>query len=244
MSSSDRILTFVAVIATLTLFAGRSAMSQQLEYLPTITVSAGGKDDPPQGPQSSLARVLGKCEVLFWVTADGYVRLAQVRKSSGYARIDEACWRGALGQRMEPAKTAAGPIASWAILPAIFEVHGSLAAKPPQPMDRPDAAIAPLAPNQSIPILAGNYPAGALARLEQGNSVVHVENSETGEIIDLKIAQNSGSAELDDATLKAIRAARFSPAIRNHEAVASDSDVAVRWMLPQASGNPGDAKRP
>jgi hypothetical protein len=56
-------------------------------YLPGIAVSLSGRDTA--GGKDLHKVVLGRCDILLWVTADGYIRVAQVIKSSGHPRLDE-----------------------------------------------------------------------------------------------------------------------------------------------------------
>jgi TonB family protein len=104
----------------------------------------------------------------------------------------------------------------------------------PHVPDRPDIVIGPLAPNQILRVGVADYPPGAKDRGEHGTCWVHVNLSAGGEIQELKVTQRSGSADLANATLAALRAARFSPAFTNHQPVNSETDVVADWVLPDA----------
>jgi TonB family protein len=196
-------------------------------YLPGITVSASIEDT--SSGKEVHKRVLGRCDILLWVTADGYIRVAQVIKSTGHARLDEACLHAVMGQKMIPAQDNAGPIDHWAILPVTWE---ALMAGEPNAPDRLMRS-APLTSNQSLRVKRSDYPKGAVERGEQGHSWVHVQVSDSGQVLDVKITESSGSKELDNATLDAIRAARFSAAFSDHKPVNSSADVVVSWVLPE-----------
>jgi TonB family protein len=208
-------------------------------YMPGITVSATVADTA--SGKDAHKRVLGRCDVLIWVTADGYIRVAQVIKSTGHARLDDACLHGVMGgKKLIPAQDPAGPIDRWAILPVTWE---AMMTKEPKPPDRL-APSAPLAPNQSLHVKSSDYPKGALERAEQGLSWVHVDVSDSGQVLNVRITSSSGSSELDNAALDAIRSARFSPAFSDHKPVNSSADVVVSWVLSDskaagsATGNP------
>jgi TonB family protein len=199
-------------------------------YMPGITVSASVGDTTPG--KEVHKRVLGRCDILIWVTADGYIRVAQVIRSTGHARLDDACLHAVMGgKKLIPAEDPAGPIDRWAIIPVTWE---AMMAKEPNPPDRLMPS-APLAPNQSLHVKPSDYPKGALERAEQGQSWVHVDVSDSGQVLDVKIAKSSGSNELDNAALDAIRGARFSPAFSDHKPIQSGSDVVVAWLLPDSS---------
>jgi TonB family protein len=198
-------------------------------YMPGLTIS-GRQTDNGQ-PVLGLKHYLERCDILLWVASDGVVRIAQVIKSTGHSRLDDACLHAAIGQRLTPAQTKNGPVDHWAILPVTWDLAG----KNPTAPDRLDPAIAPMAPNQSLRITARDYPKGALQREEQGNAWVHVDVSDTGAILDVKITKSSGSPELDRATLDAVSIAHFSPAFIDHKAVNSDADIVIAWKLPESN---------
>ena len=201
---------------------------QQGLYIQGLTIS--GRQTENGHPIPGAKHHLERCDVLLWVTSDGFIRLAQVIKSTGHSRLDEACLRGVIaGQRLKPAQTENGPIDHWAILPITWDLEG----KNPTPADRLNPAIAPMAPNQSLLITAHDYPKGALQRAEQGDAWVHVDVSETGAILDARITKSSGSNELDRATLDAVSIAHFSPAFIDHKAVNADADLVIAWKLPE-----------
>jgi TonB family protein len=207
-------------------------------YLQRITVSADTSEVLPPG--QAPKRLLTRCDILLWITADGFVRVAQVTKSTGYARLDEVCLQNVVGKTITPATMAGGPIDAWAIIPVDWNLSGKNLHAP----DRPNAAIAHLDPNQSLPVKPSEYPKGALERREQGNSFVHVAISDAGAVLNADISKGSGSSDLDSAAVAAIRAARFSPAFRDHKPVNSTTDVVVAWILPGSSGPTLSTEKP
>jgi TonB family protein len=243
LRSMARALTRVAAAFSIALLPllGWSTEAEwpQSLYLPGITVSASIEDAAPG--KEVHKRVLGRCDILIWVTADGYIRVAQVIKSTGHARLDEACLHAVMGgKKLIPAEDPTGPIDRWAIIPVTWE---ALMAKEPKAPDRL-VPSAPLAPNQSLPVKTSNYPKGALERAEQGHSWLHVEVSDSGQVLDVKITESSGSKELDDAAVDAIGAARFSPAFNDHKPINSGADVVVAWILPESHHAGTASERP
>jgi TonB family protein len=185
---------------------------------PAIRITVTDKSDPANGSQSSLTRETGKCQVLMWVTSDGYVRAAQVAASSGFLALDAACLSTLIGHRMSPSRSVDGrPIDQWVEIPIIWVAKGSLAAKPAKPPDRPDVPIALLIPNQTLPLKPADYPRGAFVRREQGKCVVHVDLSPSGKVLAFSVTQHTGSAELDAACLNVLHVAQFVPPTLNQK---------------------------
>lgn len=75
------------------------------------------------------------------------------------------------------------------------------------------------------------YPLGARRRGEQGNVTVRAQVGADGRVDGTDIVQSSGHRELDQAALKAIRRARFSPGRRNGKPVTSESLIIFRFQL-------------
>jgi TonB family protein len=232
-SRTIRYTTFGVAIALLPALSGADETEwPQSLYLTGITVSAEIKT--AAAGKTLQKRELGRCDILLWVTADGRVRLSQVIRSTGHAKLDQTCLSAAAGKAMAPARDASGPIDSWAILPVTFEAMMNGEPKAPEPF----SPSAPLAPNQTVHVKDSDYPKGALERGEQGDSWVHVDVSDSGGVLGLDITKSSGSSELDQAAIAAIGSARFSPAYRDHVPVKSSTEVVVSWILPAASPQP------
>ena len=87
---------------------------------------------------------------------------------------------------------------------------------------------APPRPKRSI---RPNYPKGARQRGEQGDVVLEIRVNAGGAVDDVKVAVSSGFAELDEAAVKAARAAKFTPARSGHEPVASTARLKLQFKL-------------
>ena len=87
---------------------------------------------------------------------------------------------------------------------------------------------APPKPKRSI---RPDYPKGARQRGEQGDVVVEIRINAKGTVDDVAVAVSSGFPELDEAAVKAARAAKFSPARSGHDAVASTARLKLSFKL-------------
>ena len=112
-------------------------------------------DTSATGKESQPLKELGRCSMQLWVTADGYIRVAQILKTSGHSRLDEACLRGVAGKKMLPARDDKGPINSWIEFPVIWKARMN---REPLAPDRVDMAIAILVPDQSLAVDVADYP--------------------------------------------------------------------------------------
>ena len=87
------------------------------------------------------------------------------------------------------------------------------------------------APPQTKRNIKPEYPKGARQRGEQGDVVVEIRVNARGEVDDVKVAVSSGFAELDEAAVRAAKAAKFSPARCGRDAVASTARLKLQFKL-------------
>ena len=76
-----------------------------------------------------------------------------------------------------------------------------------------------------------DYPKGARQRGEQGDVILEIRVNAGGAVDDVKVAESSGFAELDEAAVKAAKAAKFSPARSGHDPVASTARLRLSFKL-------------
>ena len=76
-----------------------------------------------------------------------------------------------------------------------------------------------------------DYPKGARQRGEQGDVVVELRVNAEGFVDQAEVVTSSGFAELDEAALRAVRAAKFVPAKSGHSAVASSARLTLTFRL-------------
>lgn len=86
-----------------------------------------------------------------------------------------------------------------------------------------------------ISIRPGNsqphYPLVARKRGYQGQAIIRVELSPTGEVTTARVAESSGYAMLDTAARDAVRNWQFAPATRDGRPVAGQIDVPIEFRL-------------
>lgn len=75
------------------------------------------------------------------------------------------------------------------------------------------------------------YPKGARQRGEQGEVTVEIEVDAEGRVSAVKVVGSSGFAELDDAAVRAVRAATFVPAKSGGRAVESSARLTLAFRL-------------
>lgn len=97
-----------------------------------------------------------------------------------------------------------------------------------QPAPRQARLDAPPRPKRNI---RPDYPKGARQRGEQGDVVLEIRVNAEGLVDAVKVAASSGFAELDEAAVKAAKAAKFSPARSGHAPVASTARLKLSFKL-------------
>ena len=97
-----------------------------------------------------------------------------------------------------------------------------------QPAPRQARLDAPPKPKRNI---RPDYPKGARQRGEQGDVVLEIRVTAEGTVDDVKVATSSGFAELDEAAVRAAKAAKFSPARSGHDPVASAARLKLQFKL-------------
>ena len=97
-----------------------------------------------------------------------------------------------------------------------------------QPAPRQARLDAPPRPKRNI---RPDYPKGARQRGEQGDVILEIRVNAEGTVDDVKVATSSGFAELDEAAVKAAKAAKFSPARSGHDPVASTARLKLQFKL-------------
>lgn len=106
----------------------------------------------------------------------------------------------------------------------------------PPPQVRPTAAEAPRqarvdAPPRPKRTIRPDYPSGARQRGEQGDVMVEIRVNAEGTVDRVRIVSSSGYPELDEAAMRAVRAARFVPARSGRESVASTARLTLSFKL-------------
>lgn len=76
-----------------------------------------------------------------------------------------------------------------------------------------------------------SYPSMSVDRGEEGVAGIAVDLDVAAQIIQARVAQSSGYARLDRATLEAVRKCRFTPAREDGVAKAATAEVRFTWKL-------------
>jgi protein TonB len=87
------------------------------------------------------------------------------------------------------------------------------------------------APPKPLRTIKPDYPKGARQRGEEGDVVLELHVTAQGTVDEVKIVRSSGFGELDSAALRAARTARFTPAKRGRDAVASTARLTLTFTL-------------
>lgn len=105
----------------------------------------------------------------------------------------------------------------------------SAPSEPAEPSRLSQAKIdAPPCPKRTI---RPEYPKGARQRGEQGNVVLEIGVGADGVCAEAKVVVSSGFPELDEAAVKAVRAARFTPAKSGTRRVSSIARLTLSFRL-------------
>ena len=109
-----------------------------------------------------------------------------------------------------------------------LKTEDAMAASAPTAAPRQARLDAPPKPKRNI---KPDYPKGARQRGEQGDVVLEIRVNAEGMVDEVKVATSSGFSELDEAAVRAARAAKFSPARSGHDPVASTARLKLQFKL-------------
>ena len=105
-----------------------------------------------------------------------------------------------------------------------------VAAAAPSPAAAPRQARVD-APPKSRKNIKPDYPKGARQRGEQGDVLLEIVVSAAGAVEEVSVVSSSGYPELDEAAVRAVKSARFTPAKRGRQAVASTARITLTFKL-------------
>lgn len=173
---------------------------------------------------------MDRCLVRIWVRSTGLIQAAQVVRSSGDPRLDEACALAVISQPMKPATIEHDAVDQWATLPIKWVMEGK---KSPAPAATPEGQHITQLDDQLLLVDAPYYPAAAIQEHKEGVCRLHVEVSATGDVDDVRLTKSTGDARLDRACLDAMYAADFIPPQQDGKFIAGATDVYLAWRLPK-----------
>ena len=113
------------------------------------------------------------------------------------------------------------------------EVEKPRETPPPAP---PAPAVAPKqakvdAPPKPRKAIRPEYPKGPRQRGEQGDVVLEIRVTESGNVDRVEVVSSCGFPELDEAAVRAAKAARFTPAKSGSRSVASTARLTLTFRL-------------
>ena len=112
--------------------------------------------------------------------------------------------------------------------PQKFIPHHSSFTTPEPAAPRQARVDAPPRPKRDI---RPDYPKGARQRGEQGDVVVEIRVTAEGTVAAADVVTSCGFAELDEAAVRAVKAAKFAPARSGREPVASTARLKLSFKL-------------
>jgi TonB family protein len=94
----------------------------------------------------------------------------------------------------------------------------------------------------------GWYPKAALSDHIEGTTTLSFQITDTGDIIDVAVAQSSGNGDLDNAAMACAKSWKYRPAMLNGKPITVPWKARVAWQIPAVEilqdCPPGDSNRP
>jgi protein TonB len=159
----------------------------------------------------------GSCIVNAHVKANGVVREAKIVKTTGFATLDDACIKAALSIWFIPATEDGKPVESWVLQPITWAIRGT---KQPE-----------IDPAYKLKVGDAYYPETSRALHEEGDCIVAIFVSEDGTLVNARLDASSGFPMLDQASLSAVKEAKFTPGIKNGTPAALPGYIVISWRL-------------
>ena len=167
----------------------------------------------------------GKCTLAFFIESDGTVPAAQLLISTGFPRLDTACFESVIGVPLIPATINGTPVAGWYDFNVVWVIDHAKPYQPPS--ERP--TFPRVADDYEFHASGKFYPESTRAKDQRGYCVVHTTVSSAGAALNPAITRSTGSAILDKACLAAVTAARFTPELQDGRPVPDSTDIAIYW---------------
>jgi TonB family protein len=166
---------------------------------------------PPYPRESLRAEESGRTRLRIHVAASGELRGVSLIQSSGFARLDDAMI-AAIGRcKFVPATQAAMAIDASFILDYNWRLEGP----PPTVAD----------------VCQPEYPVESVRAGEQGKTTLRLEVDSAGVAQKIEIAQSSGFARLDEASIAMVRRCRIKPQPGAASAPVLKTQVEVIWRI-------------
>jgi TonB family protein len=187
----------------------------------TIRPIMATHQSPPYPTLSQRLGEQGTTTLKVEIGVDGVPTAVSVQKSSGSLRLDEAARLFVLANwKWEPPLQAGKPVAAATLVSLTWNLKESERAYV-------ELFLGP-----------GDYPPGAVERLEQGNGEVALELQADGSISRMTTGYSSGFPDLDAKAQEIVRRHHWQPAMMDGVAVPTMIAVVVHWQLPQTATPP------
>jgi TonB family protein len=208
----------------------RQRLSQFFAWAALALAANAGATTPTKDSDES------KCLVLIWVRFTGQIQAAQIVKSSGSARLDEACIKAVMNQTLKPGSRDGIFVDSWVTLPIVWKLEDSKGhGIPPAVHDTPVRPIPTLARDQSLNLDPSYDPRSPADQRLEAVCGLHVQISAEGVVESLRVEHSCGSPALDQASMDALYAADYTAAQEDGKPVAAESDIWLAWGPPRPS---------
>ncbi len=179
----------------------------------------------PAWPEQAIGRgQAGTTSLLLRVSPAGDVVSATVKKSSGFADLDQATIDTATKCRFVPGNRSGRPALSTVVFTHVWERAGTVRNR-----DKPVSASSRPAARKPCARLA--YPADSQRNGEQGTVHMSFLIDVDGTVLEKNVVKSSGFPDLDQATLDGIGACQFSPAVTNGKPERSLLPFSYTWTL-------------
>lgn len=213
----QRRLVSCSVAAATALLYLPLARAQEAASAPTRAAATRARvldinDCKPPYPRESLrAEEAGRTHLRVHVAANGELRGVSLIQSSGFARLDDAMIDAMSRCKFAPATQAGVAIDASFILEYNWRIEG------------PPPAIAD--------VCKPEYPAESVRAGEQGKTTLRLEVDSAGVAQKIEIAQSSGFARLDEASIAMVQRCRIKPQPGAAPAPVLKTQVEVIWRL-------------
>lgn len=208
----------------------RVSLSQFLAVAALTLAANAGATTPSKDSDES------KCLVLIWVRFTGQIQVAQIVKSSGSPRLDEACIKAVLNQTMKPGSRDGILVDTWVTLPIAWKLKDSKGhGIAPAVHDSTVRPIPMLARDQALNLDPPYDPRSPADQRLEAVCGLHAQISADGVVESLRVEHSCGSVALDQASMDALYAANFTAAQEGGKPVAAESDIWLAWGPPRPS---------
>jgi TonB family protein len=173
---------------------------------------------PPYPKLSQMTGEQGTTMLQVTVGKDGTVTDAEVAKSSGSLRLDQAAVDYVKANwRWEPPTRNCQPAEAVTRINIVWNLRNAPTIPPGVVEWTPDVA---------------DYPADALQKRQQGVTGVTIVLSASGDVLLARTAFTSGFPVLDDKAVELAKARNWTPGQMDGKPVATVIELAVEWKLP------------